>query len=286
MKRPLSPDERFQYAEHAGQGLYSALQLYHMMKSKPVSVDESNILKIKVPKEKLQKEAGLGEMVMSLVSKLKKPATSAAVKPVSDYWKNNPYKPGGLPPFAAHTKVSNDRFLIDAANDQGHKSFPQNLKNVLGPHIAPIALSGMGFMNGFNNEKSTYDELERSHLQKQLDHEEKQYLHLLSRIKTSAETPLVDAFVRGVLKTATSSEKEVADKIAVDDAADGSLRQLFHDTVFSQVKKPFAHVVNTAKKLHEGMLLSSAITAFMLKQKLFDKPQSQHTPSRVEIVPV
>lgn len=174
--------------------------------------------------------------------------------------------------------------MLNALDDRESGSFAKNLHGVLGPFLGNVATQGLGAYNGFKNEHELYDKMESGHLQKQLDHAEKEYLRVLSQIKTSSATPRVDSFVRGVLKVATSDEQEIA-KMAETDPAEGALRNLFNDAITSRVRKPFDPAINFAKKLHEGTLLSSAIGTFLLRQKLQGQaPQS--TPTRIEIDPV
>lgn len=53
--RPLSPDEKIIASYLAGKGLYSGLQLKHLMSDAGKEVEEPEVLKLKLPKSRIQK---------------------------------------------------------------------------------------------------------------------------------------------------------------------------------------------------------------------------------------
>jgi len=158
------------------------------------------------------------------------------------------------------------------------------LNNYLGKTLAKPITIGVGGMVGFHGAAKQYEDTERKHYQGELDKAEKEYLDLLSHVKTSScdNTPLVDAFCHGIVSMAISSPQEI-DKVAKeDDMADGSMKRVLGDAL-SPIAAPYHAVKNMAYGGLAAATLGSAGTVYLLKQK-FDKAKGDgKAPTRIEI---
>jgi hypothetical protein len=233
-ERPLSPEEQMIASRMAGSGLYSALQLKHILFSDEDKEPDSDVLKIKLPKDRL----------MSFDKK---------------------------------------------GNDQNH--LIGNLHHMVKD---PLTMAVHG-VSGFTHSQKLYDEMERKHLDEEMSNAEKEYLDMLGQIKHSSDnspTPLVDAFVTGMVSIASSSPEDI-DKVAAEiedlpklaadhEHADGSIHRMFGDLA-SPVTNLFKPVTDTAKGVTAGTTLASALAVYMLKQKMDEGKHHNDSPQRIEI---
>ncbi len=232
--RPLSPEERMIASYLAGGGLHSALQLKSHVFDDDESEHDDDVLKIKLPKEKL----------MSL---------------------------------SKHSEEHDNM-----------KSHP--LLGNLGHLLSKPMQIGAGGFAGFQHSSKMYEDMEHAHLKKELAKAEKEYLDALGQVKQSSDTstPNVDSFVRGIVAMATSSLEDI-EKEAKDDMADGSFKRMVKDNVLTPAynNTPFLKpTVDTTKALATGSTLASALTVYLLKQKMDKAKSGGGTPSRIEIEPV
>lgn len=149
----------------------------------------------------------------------------------------------------------------------------------------PIQLLAGG-QQGFGDAKKDFYMDEKARIHKELAAAQKEYIDLLSRIKTGEEaTPCVDAFCNGMAHEAIfEKEASVADDTAVEE---GSVRRLLGEAG-GILKKPFQPAIDTAAS---GLLSTGAGAAYltyMLRKKMREEPDNymnEALPTRVELEP-
>jgi len=147
----------------------------------------------------------------------------------------------------------------------------------------------VGGQQGFRDAKQDFYFKQKEQIQKELMAAQKEYIDLLSRIKTgSAEeydnTPCVDAFCNGiahaVLFGKTASNREV-------NIEDDSLSRLMGD-VANAATYPFKPAASYAATGLLGTGAGSAYLTYLLRKKMREEPDKymeDHLPTRVELQP-
>lgn len=157
--------------------------------------------------------------------------------------------------------------------------------STLSKHPARMLLGGQ---EGFREAKKDYYMQQKAQMQKELMDAQKEYIDLLSRIKTgSAEevsTPCVDAFCNGVAhavlfgKTASSQDVEISDDSL--NRVLGSLGRV--------ARKPIDPLLSGASTGLLGSAAGSAYLTYLLKKQMREEPDKymeEKSPTRVELQP-
>jgi hypothetical protein len=146
----------------------------------------------------------------------------------------------------------------------------------------------VGGQEGFRDAKKDFYYKQREQIQKELMGAQKEYIDLLSRIKTGSaesETPCVDAFCSGVahdtLFGKTASRKE---DVSIES---GSIARLA-DAAASKAMSPFTPAVDYAASGLLGTSAGSAYLTYLLRKKMRERPDEYmegQLPTRVELQP-
>jgi hypothetical protein len=157
--------------------------------------------------------------------------------------------------------------------------------STLSKHPARMLLGGQ---EGFREAKKDYYMQQKAQMQQELMTAQKEYIDLLSRIKTGAaeeaHTPCVDAFCNGVAhaalfgKTASSQDVEIS-----DDSLNRVLANLGR-----VARKPVDPILSGASTGLLGSAAGSAYLTFLLKKQMredTDKYMEEKSPTRVELQP-
>lgn len=156
-------------------------------------------------------------------------------------------------------------------------------------HSNPVRML-VGGQQGFRDAKKEYYMQQKAQIQKELMNAQKEYIDVLSRIKTgedqSSLTPCVDAFCNGIAhmtlfgKTASFRDEDIP-------IEQGSLSRLLGEATSAAVSplKPVA--TSTAKGLL-GTGAGAAYLTYLMRKKMREEPESyleEHLPTRVELQP-
>jgi hypothetical protein len=145
-----------------------------------------------------------------------------------------------------------------------------------------------GGREGFADAKKEYYMQEKARIQKELMDVQKEYINVLSRIKTGSEkneeTPNVDAFCNGIAH-ATLFGKTAEDNDP--DIEEGSVKRLLSEAL-QVAKKPFQPAIDTAATGLLGTAAGSAYITYLLRKKMREEPDNymqENLPTRVELQP-
>jgi hypothetical protein len=158
-------------------------------------------------------------------------------------------------------------------------------------HSSPVRML-VGGQQGFRDAKKDYYMQQKDQIQKELMRAQKEYIDVLSRIKTGAAeeesmTPCVDAFCNGIAhmtlfgKTASFKEEE---DIPIEYGSISRLLGSAGDALASPIK-PLGTA--TAKGLM-GTGAGAAYLTYLMRKKMREEPESymeDHLPTRVELQP-
>jgi len=146
----------------------------------------------------------------------------------------------------------------------------------------------VGGQEGFRDAKKDFYYKQKEHIQKELMTAQKEYIDLLSRIKTGSaesETPCVDAFCSGVAHDTifgkTASRKE---DVPIES---GSIARLA-DAAAHQAMRPFTPAADYAATGLLGTSAGSAYLTYLLRKKMRERPDEfmeGQLPTRVELQP-
>jgi len=139
---------------------------------------------------------------------------------------------------------------------------------------------------GFGDARKEYYMQQKSQIQQELARSQKEYIDLLSSIKSgeSTDTPCVDAFCNG-LAYAASFGKKAEDKEV--DISDGSIKRLLSGAA-GVIKKPFQPAIDTAASGLLGTGVGAGYLTYLLRKKMRDEPDKylqEQLPTRVELEP-
>jgi hypothetical protein len=144
-----------------------------------------------------------------------------------------------------------------------------------------------GADQGFNDARTAYYELEKKQIQQELAEAQKDYLSVLSRIKTAESTPMVDSFCEGI-----ASELSLGDIIKQADEpeiSDGSLRRLLSDAL-GVAKKPIQPAIDLGATGLLGTAAGSGYLVYLLKKHMRGEDSNSYgpanEPTRVQLEPV
>lgn len=143
-----------------------------------------------------------------------------------------------------------------------------------------------GGREGFADAKKDFYLQEKERIQKELMQAQKEYINVLSRIKTGAEkeTPNVDAFCNGLAHAAMFDKTAEDDDPAIEE---GSIKRLLSEAL-QVAKKPFQPAIDTAATGLLGTAAGSAYITYLLRKKMREEPDSymqENLPTRVELQP-
>jgi len=162
---------------------------------------------------------------------------------------------------------------------------PGVFARAFGGHNKPLRMLVEG-QQGFGDARKEYFMSQKKNIQKDLMQAQKEYIDLLSKIKTGSaeETPCVDAFCNGVAHTALFGKQANEQDV---DISDGSIKRLLSE-VMGVAKKPFQPAIDTAAT---GLLSTGAgagYLTYLMRKKMRETPDKymeDQLPSRVELQP-
>lgn len=173
---------------------------------------------------------------------------------------------------AAYPDSSGNGFLSRALSRQSH----------------PLRMV-VGGQEGFRDAKKDYYMQEKARIQQELDFAQREYIDLLSKIKTGSheETPHVDAFCNGVAHAAVFGKEAGHKDVGIEE---GSIGRLAGDVGgFVRRHTPF---VDPAIDMAASGLLNTgsgaAYLTYLLRKKMREEPESymkDQLPTRVELQP-
>jgi hypothetical protein len=144
----------------------------------------------------------------------------------------------------------------------------------------------MGGQEGFRDAKKDYFLQEKQRIQSELASAQKEYIDLLTKIKTGAheETPHVDSFCNGIAYEAVFEKEAFHEDVPIEE---GSVRRLLGEAV-SVAKKPFDPAIDLAATglLNTGS--GAAYLTYLLRKKMREEPDAymrDKLPTRVELQP-
>ena len=158
-------------------------------------------------------------------------------------------------------------------------------------HNSPVRML-VGGQQGFRDAKKDYYMQQKDQIQKDLMRAQKEYIDVLSRIKTGEEqtnptTPCVDAFCNGIAhmtlfgKTASFREE---DDIPIEQ---GSIGRLLGSTA-STIASPLKPAGTAVAKGLLGTGAGAAYLTYLMRKKMREEPDNymeDHLPTRVELQP-
>jgi hypothetical protein len=172
-------------------------------------------------------------------------------------------------------------------------AYPDNkgngfLSRALSQQSHPLRMV-VGGQEGFRDAKKDYYMQEKARIQQELDLAQREYIDLLSKIKTGSheETPHVDAFCNGIAHAAVFG-KEAAEKEV--NMEEGSIGRLLGDTV-GAVRRHTPFVDPAIDMATSGLLNTgsgAAYLTYLLRKKMREEPESymkDQLPTRVELQP-
>jgi hypothetical protein len=151
----------------------------------------------------------------------------------------------------------------------------------------PVRLLAGG-QQGFHDARREYFMKQRENIQQELQDAQKEYIDLLSKIKTAESsedsTPCVDSFCNGIAYAALFGKKASDEDV---DISDDSVSRLIGD-LLGAAKRPFQPAIDTAA----GGLLNTGVGAayltHQLRKELRNKPHdytAEQLPTKVELQP-
>jgi hypothetical protein len=183
--------------------------------------------------------------------------------------------------------LSEDRFNKYAAEEDldpyAHSSI---IGRALQSHSNPVKLMASG-QQGFADAKREHYMQEKALLQQELMKAQKEYIDLLSRIKTGEEksTPNVDAFCNGIAHaTLFGLDKNAKEDVNIEE---GSAKRLLGE-MLGVAKKPFQPAVDTAASGLLGTGAGMAYLTYLARKRMREQPESylqEGLPTRVELEP-
>jgi hypothetical protein len=146
----------------------------------------------------------------------------------------------------------------------------------------------VGGQSGFRDAKKDFYVHEKEKIQRELLDAQKEYMDVLSRIKTGSDlsTPCVDAFCNGVAHDAVFEKSALTHDDDVD-MESGSIGRLLGDAM-DTVKKPFRPAINTAATGLVSTGAGAAYLTYLLRKKMREQPDKylqESMPTRVELQP-
>ena len=158
-------------------------------------------------------------------------------------------------------------------------------------HNSPVRML-VGGQQGFRDAKKDYYMQQKAQIQKDLMQAQKEYIDVLSRIKTGEEqeptaTPCVDAFCNGIAhmtlfgKTASFREQE---DIPIEQ---GSISRLWGSTM-DTMASPLKPAGTAVAKGLLGTGAGAAYLTYLMRKKMREEPENymeDHLPTRVELQP-
>lgn len=147
----------------------------------------------------------------------------------------------------------------------------------------------VGGQSGFRDAKKDFYFKQKEQIQKELMEAQKDYIDLLSRIKTGAAeeydaTPCVDAFCNGIAHTTLFGKTATFRNVNIEDDA---ISRLMHDVAHT-ASKPFRPAADYAATGLMGTAAGSAYLTYLLRKKMREEPDNymaEHLPTRVELQP-
>jgi hypothetical protein len=148
----------------------------------------------------------------------------------------------------------------------------------------------LGSQQGFGQAKKDFYFAEKKRIQKELAQAQKEYIDVLSQIKTGSDaehedTPCVDAFCNGVAYQ-LMFEKEAEDPNDTP-IEEGSIRRLLGE-IGGVVRKPFQPAIDSAASGLLSTGTGAAYLTYMLRKKMRENPDAyteENLPTRVELEP-
>jgi hypothetical protein len=144
-----------------------------------------------------------------------------------------------------------------------------------------------GGREGFSDAKKEYYMQEKARIQKELMDAQKEYINILSKIKTGSEkeeTPNVNAFCNGIAYAAMFEKHAENDDTAIEE---GSVKRLLSEAL-KVAKKPLQPAIDTASTGLLGTAAGSAYITYLLRKKMREEPDEymqENLPTRVELQP-
>ena len=146
----------------------------------------------------------------------------------------------------------------------------------------------MGGQSGFRDAKKDFYLQQRANIQKELAQAQKEYIDLLSQIKTGSElesdTPCVDAFCSGITQAALFGKTASAEDV---DISDDSAKRFMREAM-GKIMSPVRPAVDTAASGLLGTTGGTAMLTYLLRKEMRrqpDKYMEGTLPSRVELQP-
>jgi hypothetical protein len=158
------------------------------------------------------------------------------------------------------------------------------LGRALDMQTSPLKMLVQG-QSGFRDARRKYYEDQKQIINEELAEAQREYIDLLSKIKTGEETdtPNVDAFCSGIAHT-TLFGKKASDDVDIET---GAASRLLSD-IAGAVKRPFRPAIDTATS---GLLSTGAGAAYLtylMRKKMRENPDQfmdEKLPTRVELQP-
>lgn len=172
-----------------------------------------------------------------------------------------------------------------AAYGDTHSGF---LSRALSNQSHPLRMV-MGGQEGFADAKKDYYLSEKARINKELEEAQREYINLLSRIKTAAhnDTPHVDAFCNGIAYEAIFEKEARHNDVNIEE---GSVSRFLGDTLGS-VRRHIPFVDPTIDMAATGLLntgTGAAYLTYLLRKKMREQPEEymeEKLPTRVELQP-
>lgn len=172
-----------------------------------------------------------------------------------------------------------------AAEDDMQNEPPGILARTLSTQSDPIRMLIHG-QQGFRDSRQNYYMQQKEQIQKELAHAQKEYIELLSKIKTGSEndTPCVDAFCNG-MAYATLFGKKAADNDV--DIESGSVSR-FLGELLQKAKSPIQPAIDTAASGLANTAAGTAYLTYLMRKRMREQPDKfmeDQLPTRVELQP-
>jgi hypothetical protein len=145
----------------------------------------------------------------------------------------------------------------------------------------------VGGQSGFRDAKKDFYLAEKAKIQQELAHAQREYIDLLSRIKTgsdNSETPCVDAFCSGLTQEALFEKVSNSHDV---DISDDSAKRFMHEAL-GKIMSPLRPAADTAASGLLGTAGGTAMLTYLLRKEMRSQPDKymeDPLPTRVELQP-
>jgi hypothetical protein len=166
-----------------------------------------------------------------------------------------------------------------------HDESSSMLARALSTQSDPIRMLIHG-QQGFRDSRQNYYTQQKEQTEKELAIAQKEYIDLLSRIKTGSEnnTPCVDAFCNGVAYATLFGKKAADSDVEIES---GSVNRLLGD-LLRKARQPLQPAIDTAAGGLASTAAGTAYLTYLMRKRMREQPDKfmeDQLPTRVELQP-